>query len=206
MRLIITFIISLISFFTLNYFQIGNIFIIALVVLSILLVVLYPMLHTILFETNISKIERFLLKNKKNPNLYMIYALANELDEEVRGLTEKLLQKYKNRSRQAMYTVGKALYFKDIEEAKLHINQISQLSYRLYYQSIILIEEGDFDGAVKMIEEVSTKWMKDALLAELEKKRNNLPNAKKYANQAKLHSKGLQRYLLHKTYEREFGI
>ncbi|WP_078544648.1 hypothetical protein [Litchfieldia alkalitelluris] len=105
-----------------------------------------------------------------------------------------------------MYKVVQALYFKDIDEAKLFINQIKPLTYRLYYQSYILLEEGDLDGAVDLMEKLSTKWMKDALLAEHARKLNNLPNAKHYAKNAVLQSKGLQRYLLQKTYEREFRI
>ncbi|MBD8068789.1 hypothetical protein [Bacillus sp. PS06] len=205
MRYVIAFILSFFSFFTLQYFDITNVFTIGLVFLLILAIVFLPVLHTVLFETNMDKIERFLLKNKKNPNFYMIYALANEIDDEVKDITEKLVKKSKQESRQAMYKVVQALYFKDVAEAKLHINQIKPVHYRLYYQASILLEEGDLDGAVELMEKLPSQWMKDAILAEHAKKLNNLATAKDYANKAMLHSKGLQRYLLHKTYEREFG-
>jgi hypothetical protein len=206
MRYIIAFILSFLSFFTLQYFNVESVFTNGLVFLLIVAIVFYPILHTVLFETNIDKIERFLLKNRKNPNFYMIYALANENDEEVKDITDMLLKKYKQESRQAMYKVVQALYFKDIAEAKLHINKIKPLHYRSYYQSSILLEEGDLDGAVELMEKLPSQWMKDAILAEHAKKLNNLPTAKDYANKAMLSSKGLQRYLLYKTYEREFGI
>ncbi|MFC4321428.1 hypothetical protein [Litchfieldia salsa] len=205
-RYAIAFILSFLSFFVLEYFNLETIFTNVLVFLLILAIVFYPILHTVLFETNIDKIERFLLKNNKNPNFYMIYALANEMDDEVKELTDKLLKKSNQESRQAMYRVVQALYFKDIAEAKLHVSKIKQLHYRLYYQSIILLEEGDLDGAVELMEKLPSPWMRDVILAEHAKKLNNLPTAKDYAKKALLSSKGLQHYLLHKTFEREFGI
>lgn len=206
MRVFITFFISLISFFALSYFQIDNIFIIGAVIVLILVGAMFPLLHTVLFETNIGKIERFLLKNKRNPNFYIIYAMANRLDEEVKDVTEKLLKKYKSPSRQALYKIGEALYFNNIPVIKLQVELIKDPSYQYYYQAIIFLEAGDIDSANEWIEKLSSKWMKNALLAEREKKLNNVLDAKSYAEKAILHSKGLQRYLLQKTYEVEFGI
>ncbi len=207
MRLTLTFIFSFLSFLTLQLLGLDNIYTISLVVLVILVLVLYPLVYTSFFGTNIDKIEQFLLKNKKNPNFYIIYALANKRDEEVEDLTDKLLHKTKQESRQSMYRVVKALYFKDVNEAKSHVHLIKQETYRLYYQAGILLEEEDLEGASKVIDEMphSPKWMKDALLAQLEQKRNNIPEAKKHANNAISQAKGLQRYVLYKTYEREFG-
>ncbi|GAE93269.1 hypothetical protein JCM21714_2336 [Gracilibacillus boraciitolerans JCM 21714] len=207
MRYIIAFLISLVAFFVLDYFDINNILMIGLMFIIILIIILAPpILYTTLLQTDEDKLERFLLKNKKNPHFYIIYALANELDEEVNDITEALLHKYKQASRQATYSVVRALYFKNLQEAKVHVNQIKPLKYKLYYQSIILIEEDDLDGAEILIEQMKTNWMRYALLAEIEQKRNHLSNARNYAHQARSKSRGLQRYILHKTYEREFGF
>lgn len=206
MRYIITFLLSLFSFFLLQYFEISNVFAIALVAIIILAAVMYPLLKVIFLETNIDKIEKFLLENKKNPNFYMIYALANELDDDVREITEDLLQKHKQKSRQALYKVIEALYFKNILMAKSEVEHISSQTYRLYYQALILLEEGKLSDANEVIDKLPTKWMKNALLAERERKLDHLQEAKDCAKQALLQTKGLQRYLLHKTYKREFGI
>ncbi|MBD8068785.1 hypothetical protein [Bacillus sp. PS06] len=85
-----------------------------------------------------------------------------------------------------LYKIVQALYFKDIAEAKLHINQIKAVHYRLYYKSSILLEEGDLDGAVELMEKLPSQWMKDAILDEHAKKLGNLPTAKDYANKAML--------------------
>ncbi|WP_078544649.1 hypothetical protein [Litchfieldia alkalitelluris] len=97
MRYIIAFIISFISFFALQHFNIDNVFINVLVFLIILAIVFYLILHTVVYETKIDKLERFLLKNKRNPNFYMIYALANEIDEDVKAITDLLLKKTQTR-------------------------------------------------------------------------------------------------------------
>ncbi len=97
LRYIIAFIISFISFFALQHFNIDNVFINVLVFLIILAIVFYLILHTVVYETKIDKLERFLLKNKRNPNFYMIYALANEIDEDVKAITDLLLKKTQTR-------------------------------------------------------------------------------------------------------------
>ncbi len=206
MRYIIAFFISLVTFFVLNYFDMNNIFAVSFVFIIILIFILGPILYTTILQTDVDKLERFLLKNKKDPNFYIIYSLANELDEEVDDITEILLHKYKQVPRQAMYSVVRALYLKDLQEAKLHVRQIKPLKYSLYYQSIISIEEGDFDVAEDLMKQIKTKWMTHALLAEMEQKRNNITEARSHALQARSSSRGLQRYILHKTYEREFGL
>ncbi|PYZ92280.1 hypothetical protein CR194_15700 [Salipaludibacillus keqinensis] len=206
MRYVIAFVLSLICFLTLHLFQVDNIFLIGAALLLFVSGVMFPLLYTVFLEKNIDRIEKFLLKNKHDPNFYIIYALANEMDEEVKDTTEKLLKKRHSTSRKAIYKVVEALYFNKLDVAKSHFSEIKSQPYRLYYQAMILLEEVDINGANEIIEQVSPKWMKQALLAERKKKLNNIPQAKNYAEKAKQHTKGLQRYLLHKTYEREFGI
>jgi hypothetical protein len=206
MRFIVTFVISLVGFFVLHYLQVSSIFAMAILAIVILIGVMYPLLQVLLWETNITKVEKFLLKNKKNPNFYIVYALANGLDEDVRKITDSLLQKYKQPSRQALYKIGAALYFKNMIVVRNEIEYVKSDAYRLYYQAILLIDEGDIEGANELIVKVPTKWMKNALLAEREKQLNHTTEAQSYAEKAKQESRGLQRYLLHKTYEREFNI
>ena len=176
----------------------------AAVFILLLISVMYPLLHVTLLETNIDRIEKFLLRNKNNPNFSMIYALANEHDEEVKEITQKLIQKYKARSRQALYKISEAIYFKNLSVAKTEIEYITSPLYRSYYQALISLEDGELDCANREIDKITNQWMKNALLAEREKKQGNIVQARQYAEIAKQKSKGLQRYLLHKTYEREF--
>ncbi|MCT8138578.1 hypothetical protein H1D32_12990 [Anaerobacillus sp. CMMVII] len=204
MRFFTTFIISLIAFLVLTFFKINSIIVFIAVGICILFIVMYPFLKISLFETNIDKIEKFLLKHKNNPNFYIIYALANELDQDIDRLTDKLVSKTRQKSRQAIYKIIRALYFKDLMEAKKEIDNVTAPEYKHYYQALILLEENNISEANHWIEKLSTNWMKNALLAELERKQGNLDEATAYATKAKQQTKGLQHYILHKTYEREF--
>lgn len=204
--LLLTFLISLLSFFALNLLGFSDILAFIFVGILILAISMYPLLRIAFFETDIEKIERFLLKNKKKPSFYIIYALANKLDDQVDQTTEKLLQTTKNKARQAAYKVVHALYFEDIFTAKREVKNIASAQYKSYYQAIIALEESDMEAADRLIEEVSSQWMKYALLAEFEKKKNNIEEAKNYASKALNETKGLQYYSLYKTYEREFQL
>jgi hypothetical protein len=205
MRFFTTFIISLLAFLILAFYKVSFPVVLTTGVL-IFLFMMYPILRMTLFETNIEKIEKFILKNKKDPNFYIIYALANELDDEVDHLTDKLVKKSALSSRRATYQVIRDIYFKDFSAAKLQLKEIKSLQFKYYYEALIALEEENYSEANQLIEKITTAWMKDALLAEREKKQNNLTKAKEYAGKAKQKTKGLQHYLLHKTYEREFQL
>ncbi|RXI96398.1 hypothetical protein DS745_22040 [Anaerobacillus alkaliphilus] len=206
MRFFTTFMISLGVFLLLTLFNINGIFSFITIGILILFIVMYPILHGSFLETNIDKIEKFLLKNKHNPNLYIIYALANERDEEINQLTEQLISKTGQKSRQSIYKIIRSLYFKDVLEAKKEIQNITAPEYKHYYQALILLEENRITEADPWIGKVSKPWMKYALLAERAKKQGNLDEACAFATKAKQQTKGLQHYLLHKTYEREFKM
>ncbi|QSS98631.1 hypothetical protein IMZ31_10965 [Pontibacillus sp. ALD_SL1] len=201
-----TFIVSAIGFFFLYYFEITNLWLIALFGVLLVVFAIFPTLNILLWEKNILKIERFLLKNKKNLTFYTVYALANGLDEEIQSTTEKLVSKSKHRSRQALYKIGEALHFKDLEAANEELSYITAPAYRAYYEGFIRLEEGDLAQANRIIDETKTTWMKNALMAERERLAGHLDEAILYAEEAKKNSKGLQYYTLHKTFERELGI
>lgn len=55
MRYLLTFLISLFSFFALQYFEVNNVFVIATVLNLIFAELMYPMLHVTIWETNIDK-------------------------------------------------------------------------------------------------------------------------------------------------------
>ncbi len=206
MRTSLTFVVSLVAFFLLYFFNVSNMFAFIGVGILILCTMMYPIIRITFFETNIAKIEKFLLNNKRNPNFYITYALANELDEDIDHYTDQLLKKTKQPSRQAIYKIIRALHFKDLSEAKQEIEHVVEPDYKQYYQALIYLEENNITEADHWIEKVSKGWMKHALLAEREKKQGNFEEAIAHATKAKQQTKGIQHYLLHKTYEREFQL
>jgi hypothetical protein len=154
-------------------------------------------------ETNIKRLEKFLVKQRKKPALYLFYATANKQDEVVEKLIDQLLVKYKQPNRQALYRAVYGVYLKNPTVVKRELAQIQPIQYRYYYEAYVQIEEGDLEAARINAAKVSKLWMRAALLSELELKSGNRSEAISLARQALQSCRGVQRYLLHKNYERE---
>ncbi|EHS59034.1 hypothetical protein WG8_0912 [Paenibacillus sp. Aloe-11] len=144
------------------------------------------------------------MSNKSKPEYHLFYALAHEIDEEVEDSIRLLLQKYKGIHKQALYKTVFAFYKKEILTVKEEIEFIKPLAYKNYYRAIVCMEEGNNAEAHKIIHEIPTPWMRNALLSELELKSNHHAAAAELAQQALHQSKGLQKYVLFKTYQRKF--
>ncbi|MNH98035.1 hypothetical protein D3C73_507480 [compost metagenome] len=163
-----------------------------------------PTLYTLLWDTNVERMERFLIRNKKKPTYGLIYASANELDEDVRHCIHSLLHKHPQPHKQALYKTIYALYKKDILTAKKDVEFIKPLVYQQYYTAAVWIEEGRLEETRQLIETISTPWMKSAILSEIEIKSDHPDQARQWAKQAFEQAKGLQRYTLYKSYQRKF--
>ncbi|UII54111.1 hypothetical protein LS684_10355 [Cytobacillus spongiae] len=175
-----------------------------LVLIIVLPIVLFPLFNTLLWTKKVEKVETYLLKNKNKPQYALYYGLANKMDDLVDESIEKLLKKYKYEGYQALYHVIHAFYYEDMDQATTYINKIKQKKFRFYYQAGILIHEGHLKEAEELIEEMKSPWMKHALRSQIEKKKGNDEQAGLEAQQAISHSKGIQRYVLVRTFAREF--
>ncbi|WP_076338039.1 hypothetical protein MHI37_25600 [Paenibacillus sp. FSL H8-0548] len=144
-----------------------------------------------------------MIKQRKKPALYLFYAAANQQDEEVEQLIGKLLIKYKQPNRQALYKAIHGMYRKNSAAVKSEIARIQPVEYRFYYETYFQIEEGDLETARANAAKISKLWMRAALLSEIEIKAGNRSEAISLARQALQSCRGVQRYLLHKNYERE---
>ncbi|WP_336746041.1 hypothetical protein [Paenibacillus sp. y28] len=162
-----------------------------------------PVYHVLVRETNIERLEKFLLSQRNNPAHLLFYAIANRQDQEVERLVGELLIKYKQRHRQALYRTLHGLYRKDVAAVKDEISSIQPPAFRYYYEAYVHLEEGQQELARASIARVSKPWMKSSLLAELELKAGNRKEAAALARQAVLACKGVQRYVVYKHYERE---
>ncbi len=197
---LIVFIISVVMAFLKMNFYIA----LSIIVMIAFFGLIFPLLNAVLWETDVKKIEKFLKNKKKNPYYNLIYALANNLDNEVEEATNILLKKYQQKHRQALFKTIYALYKKEISIVKQEIEHIKPVNYRQYYQAIILIEEENFSDAKQLINQISIPWMKSALLSDIENKLRNNEKAMCFAKEALKQAKGLQKYILYKTYQRDF--
>ncbi|RJE88461.1 hypothetical protein D3P07_10680 [Paenibacillus sp. 1011MAR3C5] len=147
--------------------------------------------------------EKFLIKQHKNPDLYISYLMANNRTAEAEALLEKLIAKYKSPARRALYTAMYAAHQKNTDAIKAVLTNIPAGQYRSYYEAAVLIGEGHLEEARSLTAAVAKPWMRNSLLSEIERAKGNRQEAIAYARQAWQGCKGVQRYVSYKTYERD---
>lgn len=200
-RIIIYFVIFLLSFYLLNQgMSKVYVFLIALGLVGLILI--FPFYYMLLVETRIDRLEKFLKKQHNNPELYLSYLMVNNRFEETEALLERMLIKHKNPSRQALYKAMYAAHQKNTVELKNILPDIQLERYRNYYEAYVLMDEGHLERARSLITATTKPWMRDSLLSEIELKAGNRQEAISYARQALLGCKGVQRYMTYKNYER----
>lgn len=141
-------------------------------------------------------------KQKKTPAIYINYVLANRLEDEARLIIEQLMIKYKQPETQALFKAAFGVFQKDIATVRKAVPHIRKTEYRAYYETILLIENGETDQARENLESIKKHWMRLALLVELEIKAGRHEAAIQYAKEAVNSSRGVNRYVLYKEYER----
>ncbi|OEH94231.1 hypothetical protein [Bacillus solimangrovi] len=196
----LVFIISLIM----SYLEYGLTLTLLVSFLIISFGIFLPYYHTIFQQKNVTKIEKFLIRNKKQPIYQFYYAIANELDDEIEASLEKVLKKQKLAPKRAIIEVIYHLYKKDRRSAKEKIELIENPLLKKYYEASIQIDERRYRVAEPMINELTQDWMKDALYSEIALKKQNRKQAIKHAKAAYENAKGLQKYMLYKSYTRDF--
>lgn len=171
-------------------------------VVAVLLAFIAQFYYPAVLEKRVDRVESFLRSQKNNPSLYIQYVLANRLEDESRTVMEQLISKYKRATVQATFKAAYGLYRKDMAAVQEAVPHIRHADYRKYYEMVLLLEEGESAQAREHLESIRKPWMRSALLAEIERKAGNSGLAVKYAREAMEASGGVQRYVLHKEYER----
>ncbi|WP_133297934.1 hypothetical protein [Paenibacillus paeoniae] len=162
-----------------------------------------PYFYSLLRETRINRLEQFLIKQQKNPNLYLCYLMANNRTTEAEALLEKLLAKHKNPTRKALYTAMYAVHQKNTAAIRNVLTDLPAGQFRSYYEAVVCVWEGNLEEASRLTATLSKPWMRDIVLSEIELSKGNRHEAIAYARQAWLACRGLQRYVSYKTYERD---
>lgn len=164
--------------------------------------VFYPMG----WETRMERLEAFLRKKQSTPYIYIFYATANRLDEEVELTMEKLMSNTSaSKSTKANYQAAYGAYRKDLFTVRKAVREMRKSVYRTYYETFVLIEEGETERATEHLGSIKREWMRFALLAEIERKLDHYKEAEEFASQAVQASKGVNRYVMTKEYERYYS-
>ncbi|WP_017754134.1 hypothetical protein [Calidifontibacillus oryziterrae] len=204
MNYVFAIIVAFVINFIMNYLQFNSVIILIVTFLIVLAGLLYPTYRTLLSETKVEKVEKFLLKKRKMPTYAFIYALANNDEEEALAALNKLLKINKQTHKQALFKTMYHLYKKDLAAVKEEIEYIKPELYKNYYKTALLVEEGEFSEARQLASQITKRWMQHALFAEIEKEEDNCAEAARFAKLALAEAKGLNRYSLYKAYERDF--
>jgi hypothetical protein len=88
-----------------------------------------------------------------------------------------------------------------MKTAKAISMQIKQIHTKEYYDALIFIEKGNLNRAREISFKMKTLWKKNTILAEINLKEGNKEEARKFAIEAMLKSRGVQRYLIYKNFE-----
>jgi hypothetical protein len=171
-------------------------------VAAVLMIFTIQFYYPAVLSKRVDRVESFLRNQKNNPALYIQYVLANRLDDEARTVMERLMSKHTRVAVQATYKAAYGWYRKDMAAVQEAVQYIRYPDYRAYYETALLLEEGQGAQAREHLKSIRKPWMRSAVLAEIERKAGNNELAVKYAREAVEASRGVQRYVLYKEYER----
>ncbi|MEK8127684.1 hypothetical protein WMW72_07105 [Paenibacillus filicis] len=108
------------------------------------------LMYLLLWENRIHRLEQFLTKQQRNPNLYLYYLMANNRTAEAEALLEKLLAKHKNQARRSLYTAMYATHQKNTDAIRNVLADLPAGQLRSYYEAIVRIEEGHLEEARRL--------------------------------------------------------
>jgi hypothetical protein len=174
------------------------------IALAVGLLVYIPNFYVMGFSTDLKKIEKALISNRSVPIFNLYLALGRRDDEKVALSIEALLNKYKSPSRQALFKTIHAMYREEILTVKDEIKLIKPQTYQYYYEALLCIEEFNITRAEKFIDMVDKPWMKLVLRSTLKLRLGEELEAYQLSLQALEQSKGIQKYAIYKTMEKEF--
>lgn len=180
----------------------SSVLIVGTAVMATLIFFIIRFIYPLALEKRVDRVESFLRSQKNTPGLYINYVFANRLEDEARTIMEQLMSKYKQAAAQASYKAAYGVYRKDMTAVQEAVPYIRYSDYRTYYETILLLEDGESAQARKRLESIKKPWMRSALLTEIELKAGCIETAVKHAREALNSSRGVQHYVLHKEYER----
>lgn len=177
-------------------------FTIGVVLIAAFIMFMLRFYYPLSLEKRIDRVEIFLRKQQNTPGIYISYVLANNLDDEAELVMEQIMQKYKWKSTQASFKAAYGLYRKDMFAIRQAVKQMGLSDFRTYYETILLLEDWKIDEARERLQSIKKQWMRSTLLAGIELKAENRDTAIQHAHEALNSSRGINRYVLYKEYER----
>ncbi|MBK3495460.1 hypothetical protein JFL43_11475 [Viridibacillus sp. YIM B01967] len=163
--------------------------------------IMFPQYNIALWSNNISKIDRFVTKNRTKPTFAYPYAVAHEsLEEQKLGL-QKMLNKYKQPIVQHNYRSVLAALNKDFEGALAEAKQIPKEPIRSYNIAHTEVFLGNIDAAKALIPKLTKPWMPHAIEGLIAYEQHDLRTFEKESEAAIAKARGIQKHVLFYTFK-----
>lgn len=154
------------------------------------------------WETRMDRVEAFLRRQENTPKLYIYYALANRLDDELEHTIERIRNEDTNKRTQAVYNAAYGSYRNDLVAVRTAVQNMRRSDYRTYYETYLLMEEGRSEQAREHLKSINKVWMRSSLLAAIELKAGQRETAIQLLQEAMDAVRGVHRYMIFKEAER----
>lgn len=173
---------------------------IQLVIIYIVMVafLLLPTFNILYFTRDGKKVEKFLVRNKKNPYYRFIYAIAHKQEKGIIHSYRKLLRTNSYKKHFPLLTIIFSVFFKNTIGLEEEIAKLTNQNTKNYYTLRLMIENKESNNIEESLSLVKNRWMKESLLAEIALKKGERLQAKEHLQYALQFSRGLPHYLLEK--------
>lgn len=168
----------------------------------ILFIILGDTIYTLYGTTNMKKVEKFLLNNRKNPLYHLAYVQANGTKEEIIQVIDDLLKKQKNPFIQQYYSAVREYSSENYEKAMELAENIQKDTYKNYTKALIHVKLNQLEEAENLLPSLSIQFMKEEILALIAYKKNDDEKFEIHSKNCIDVCKGVQRYNMMKTFER----
>jgi hypothetical protein len=132
---------------------------------------------------------------------FYLYILVNGNIERAEYFANQLRRMYKEVQKTVLVSIP--IENNQLEEAIKTANEIKKDQIRHYYLALIALIQGNLESFQQMKKEVKHKGLKYVLEAEAAFKQWNVEEAERLGNLAISSSRGLQKYILVKSLERQ---
>ena len=174
------------------------------VIIPILFVIVFCLLfarNLYIFNrsANMKEVKKLLHRYRKRPYLRFLMEEINGNELEA----EKYLAQVKNDQQKVMGTTALYIRRKDFEQAKIENDKIKNEGIRHYNRALIALMEDDMEEFQAYKLKINRPVTKLIVETEEAYKKGNIEEAEKLGNQAISTAKGLQKYALINSLERE---
>lgn len=168
------------------------------IAIAVLIITSFIMIGEVLFTlygtTNMKRVEKFVLKKKKEPIYRFIYSQGFGTKEDQIIAIDAILKKYKQKHIFHYYRCIQEYLKNNLEQAFEQANKIGKEPLMGYSKALVLAEMGKEDEALSYTP--SKPWMQEAIAATIANNKHDDVSFEQHVNKAIQSTRGIQRLSL----------